>query len=195
MTEVKEAPKPKTVNGQGQTTDVAPRTKAAPLKTDERPFGFMRQFAEEMDRLFENFGLESWWPMPRVFTRGRELLRRAPEHWPVEWSPKLDVLEREGQFVVRVDLPGLTKEAVTVELGDELLTIRGQRKYETKEERAGYHYAERSFGSFYRAIPLPEGAEAAKATAEFHNGVLEVVMPAARRPEQTARRLEIREVK
>jgi len=195
MAEVKEAPKPKTENGPGQMRDIAPRTSTTALTTNGSPFAFMRRFAEEMDRLFEDFGLESGWHMPRFLSRGRELLRREAGFVPAQWSPRVDVLEREGHFVVRADLPGLSKEDVKVEVSDNMLTIQGERKQEKKEEREGYCYSECSYGSFYRAIPLPEGAEPSKATAEFRKGVLEVAVPAPSRPEQKARRLEVREGK
>ena len=76
-----------------------------------------------------------------------------------------------------------------------MLTIEGERKDEKTGERQGYTYSECSYGSFYRSIPLPEGAEMSKATAEFRNGVLEVTMPVAPRPEPKQRRLEVREAK
>jgi len=200
MAEVKEAPKPKTENGPGQTTDIEPRTSAAPMTSDAHPFPFMRRFAREMDRLFEEFGLESGLHLPRLhlprfLSRGHELLRREAGFIPAEWSPRVDVLEREGQFVVRADLPGLSKEDIKVEVSDDLITIQGERKHEKKEEREGYCYSECSFGSFYRAIPLPEGADASKATADFRKGVLEITVPAPSRPEPKARRLEVREGK
>ncbi len=66
---------------------------------------------------------------------------------------------------------------------------------EKKEEREGYYYGERRYGSFYRAIPLPEGVDTTRATAEFQKGVLEVVMPRAAVPEAKTRRLEVREAK
>ena len=97
--------------------------------------------------------------------------------------------------MVRADLPGMAKDDFKVEVSDDMLTIEGERKHEKKEEREWYHYSERSYGSFYRAIPLPEGIDASKATSEFRNGVLEVTMPAPTRKEQKARRLEIREGK
>ncbi len=84
---------------------------------------------------------------------------------------------------------------IKVEVTDEMLTIQGERKHEKEEKREGYYYGERAYGSFYRAIPLPEGADPAKATAEFHNGVLEVTMPAPKRPEKKSRLLEIQENK
>jgi HSP20 family protein len=69
------------------------------------------------------------------------------------------------------------------------MTIQGERKAEHKEEREGYYRSERSYGSFYRVIPLPEGAMTEQATANFRNGVLEVTMPAP--PAPKTRRLEI----
>jgi len=123
---------------------------------------------------------------------GRELLRREAGIVPVEWLPQIEVLEREGQFVVRADLPGLVKDDVKVEVTDDLLTIQGDRKQEKKEEREGYCYSECSYGSFFRSISLPAGAEASKATAEFRDGVLEVAMPAPAQSGKKVRRPEIR---
>jgi len=195
MTEVKEAPTPKTTNGRGQTQAIVPPAPTVPRKVMESPFTFMRRFAEEMDRFFEDFGLETGWRLPRFFTRGHELLRREVGFVPAEWSPRVDVFEREGQFIVRVDLPGMTREEIKAELTPELLTIQGERKQERKEEGEGSWYSECSYGSFYRAIPLPEGVDSTKATAEFEKGVLEVVMPKTTPPELKARRLEVREGK
>jgi len=195
MTNVKEAPKPKTANGPAEGKEMTRREPATLEKGNGWPFGLMRRFTKEMDRFFEDFGLESGWAMPRFLTRGHELLRREAGFVPAEWSPRVDVLEREGEYVVRADLPGMSREDVKVEITDELLTIRGERKLEKKEEREGYRYSECRYGSFYREIPLPEGVDPAKAMAEFHKGVLEVVMPATPRPETKARCLEVREGK
>ena len=112
-----------------------------------------------------------------------------------EWSPEVDVKEQDGRLLVRADLPGLSKDDIKVEVTDDTLTIQGERKEEKKEEREGYSYSECSYGRFYRAIPLPEGADTTKATAEFHNGVLEVGIPMPRLPEPQARRVEVREKK
>jgi len=155
----------------------------------------MRRFAEEMDQLFENFGLQTGWRMPSLLTRGHELLRREAGFAPGDWSPRIDVLERDGQFVVHADLPGLTKDDVKVDVTDDVVTIQGERKHHKKEEREGYCYSECSYGSFFRTIPLPAGAEAAKAQAQFNNGVLEITMPAPKQGAPKARRLEVREGK
>jgi len=195
MAEVKEAPKPKTENGRGHIKEIAPRVPNAPAVSSGIPFAFLRRFVREMDHLFEDFGPETGWHMPRLLRHGRKLLPRRAELATLEWSPRIDVIEREGQFVVRADLPGMNKEDVKVEVTEDAITIEGERKNEKKEEREGYYYCECSYGSFYRAIPLPEGAEASRATAEFRNGVLEVTVPAPSRPEPKARRLEVNEKK
>lgn len=193
MAAVKEAPK--TTNGPAQEIEITPR-KTLPLSPwYGSPFGMMRRLAEEMDRAFEDFGFEPRFHLPRLFRRGRELFRRETGQIPADWSPRVEVLEKEGQFVVRAELPGMTKDEVKVEIAENVLTIQGERKQEKKEEREGYHYSECSYGSFYRAIPLPEGVELAKAAAEFKQGVLEVTMPVAPRPEVKTRHLEVREVK
>jgi HSP20 family protein len=195
MSAIKEAPEPKTSNGPGQTKAIVPPVATAPQRVMESPFAVMRRFAEEMDRFFEDFGFETGWPMSRFFTRGPGLPRRAVGFVPAEWSPRVDVLERQGQWVVRVDLPGLTREEIQVEVTEELLTIHGERKETKDEAHKGYRYSECCYGNFYRAIPLPEGVDPAKATADFHKGVLEVVMPKPARPQPKARRLEIGERK
>ena len=186
MAEVTEAPK-KTEVTQGQGP-------AAPLMPWAEPtFALMRRFSEEMDRLFEDFGFGR--RLQTAFGRGRELLRREAGLIPAEWSPRIDVLERDGNYIVRADLPGMTKDDIKVEVTDEMITIQGERKQEKEEKREGYYYGERAYGSYYRAIPLPEGADPAKATAEFHNGVLEVTVPAPKKPEKKSRLLEVQEKK
>ena len=94
------------------------------------------------------------------------------------WSPQVEVFEREGQLVLRADLPGLTKEDVKVEVTNEAINISGERKSEHEEKREGYYRSERSYGSFYRSIPLLEGVNAEDANATFRNGVLEITMQA-----------------
>jgi len=196
MAEVKEAPKTSNGNAKGQTMDITRgQAPAAPVAVQGSPFEFMRRFAEEMEHLFEDFGFGAGWRLPRALTRGRELLRREAGLIPADWSPQVDIQHRDGKLVVRADLPGLSKEDIKVEIKDDVLSIEGERKQEKKEQREGYFYNECSYGSFYRAIPLPEGADATKATADFRNGVLEVAMPAPSRPEQKARRLQIGETK
>jgi len=193
MTEVKEAPKAKTGNGQGQAKEPVLRSPVEMQSAEAGGLEMVRRFAEEMDRVFEDFGHETGWHLPRFLARGRKLFRGGFGALATAWSPRIEVVERDGQFVVHADLPGMSKEDVKVEVTDGMLTIEGERKEEKKEERQGYNYSERTYGSFYRCIPLPEGADTSKATAEFRKGVLEVTMPTAPRPAQKQHRVEVRE--
>jgi HSP20 family protein len=193
MTELKEAPKPKTTNGPASVKENVPPAKSAvPGRRPASPFAFMRRFVEEMDHLFDDFGIESHFHVPSLFTRGRELVRRETGQIPAIWSPRIDVVNRDGQFVVRADLPGLSKDDVKVDITDEMIVIQGERKTEKKEDVEGCTYSECSYGSFYRAIPLPAGCETPKATAEFASGVLEIVVPSPRPIEPKKRRLEVK---
>ena len=82
----------------------------------------MRRFSDEMDRLLEDFGLR----LPGFVGRGRELIRREAGLIPADWSPRVEVRERDGRFLVRADLPGLSKDDVRVEVGEDRITIRGR---------------------------------------------------------------------
>ncbi|MCM3902472.1 MAG: Hsp20/alpha crystallin family protein [Pyrinomonadaceae bacterium] len=167
-----------------QSTELAP-SEAKPI-TASTPFGFMRRFATDMERLFDEF---EGFRIPSLF--GREFFPFTREFERVGWVPEVEVLQENDQFKVRVDLPGLKKDDVKVELTENILTISGERKEEKAEKREGYYRSERSYGSFYRQIPLPEGAKTDTATAEFTDGVLQVTMQAPER-EPLARRLEIK---
>ncbi len=144
------------------------------------PFAFMKRFGEEMDHLFEDFGIGSNLLVP-VF-RGQ---------FGEGWAPQVEMFERGNQLVVRADLPGLTKDDVKVELSNDAITIEGERKDEHQEKGEDFYRSERSYGTFYRKLPMPEGVKAENANATFNNGVLEITMPAPKHTEQKARRLEI----
>ena len=145
------------------------------------PFSFMRRFAEEMDNLFEDFDFRRDWLAP-VF--GNELGAGI-------WSPQVEMLQHNGELIVRADLPGLKKGDVKVEVTDNAVTIEGERRGEKEDKREGFYRSERSYGKFYRRLPIPEGIHVKDAEATFENGVLEVKMKASKREQQKARRLEI----
>jgi HSP20 family protein len=96
------------------------------------------------------------------------------------WAPALDLSETPQHFVLRTDLPGLDREAVSIELEDRVLTISGERR-PPEESKAAVRRAERAFGPFSRAVTLPEGVDPELVSASFANGVLEVRIP---KPEQ-----------
>ena len=93
------------------------------------------------------------------------------------WYPAIDVKEHDNKLFVTVELPGMKKEDVKVEITGDRLTLEGEKKHEKEEKKEGYFHCERSYGKFYRAIPLPEGVKAGEAIANFTNGVLEITVP------------------
>ena len=131
-----------------------------PLGTEDffraNPFQLMRHLSDEMDRMW----------------------RRGDDQ--SSWRPAMDIREHNGQLQVHAELPGVNERDVKVAIENEMLVIQGERKREEEKEEQGWYRSERSYGSFYRAIPLPEGAEGDKANARFNNGVLEITMPIAK---------------
>jgi HSP20 family protein len=155
--------------------------------TVSTPFTFMRRFATDMERLFDEF---EGFRFPSLF--GREFFPFTREFEHVGWVPEIEVLRKNGEFIVRADLPGMKKENVEVEINENVLTLSGERKEEMEEKREGYYRSERSYGTFYRQIPLPEGAKTETAKAEFMDGVLQITMQAPKQESQV-RRLEIKQ--
>jgi HSP20 family protein len=151
----------------------------------------MRRFAEDMESLLSDFGFGGGFYQPSSLFFGPELFSRMPYEMPGMWSPQVEVFERNGQLMVRADLPGLTKDDVRVEVTDDRLIIEGERRNEQEEKGEGFYRSELSYGRFFREIPLPEGASAQAAQATFKNGVLEVTMPVPQ-AQKRGRRLEIR---
>jgi HSP20 family protein len=158
-------------------------------KTPEtvNPFQMMRRFTKDMERLFEDF---RGFNFPNFFSTDFAPFQMAFDK--VEWVPQIEVLQNNGHFTVRAELPGLTKDDVKIEVTDNVLTLSGERKEEKEEKREGFYRSERRYGSFYREIPLPDGARTESATATFQNGVLEVNIPAPKIAAPT-RKLEITE--
>jgi HSP20 family protein len=132
------------------------------------PLAFMRRITEELDRVFGP----------------REDFAWMPELYPRMWAPQLEVFERNQKFVVRVDLPGLKKDEVKIEVTHDELTIEGERKLEEEEKKEeGLYRTERTYGKFFRRIEIPEYVKAEQAVATFKNGVLEIEMPVIPVPE------------
>jgi HSP20 family protein len=147
------------------------------------PFNVMRRFEDQMSRWFGDFGF------------GRDLWspRHGSQAGMSMWSPQIETFQRGDHFVVRADLPGLKKADINVEVTDEGITLQGERQAEHEEEREGYYRSERSYGSFYRMIHLPEGAIPESAKANFKDGVLEITVQAPPHEVSRGRRVEISE--
>jgi HSP20 family protein len=177
-----------------KTTEVAPRERQRVARRESLsaagPFRMLERFADEIESVFDDFGLARRWRAPQW--SGSWL--RAPLRATAEmWAPDVEVYHQNNDLVVRADLPGMKKDDVCIDVTDSDITISGERRQEQNTERGGVYRSERSYGSFCRTIPLPDGAIADQAKATFKDGVLEVRMPAPLERVTRGRRLEIKE--
>jgi len=138
------------------------------------PFALLRAMTDEMDRAFSGFGSTSGGGLQQT------------------WVPPMEIKEKDGHLVVFADLPGIQKNDVKVEVNDDVLVIEGERKQEREEGQGRSYRSERSYGRFYRAIQLPDGAKGDQARAEFNNGVLEVKIP-VEQSKSNRRQIQIQE--
>ena len=140
------------------------------------PFRGFYDMQSEMNRMFDEvFG---------------SLARRGGQHQghePTRWAPALDVLQEDGDIVVRAELPGVKLEDVGITLHNGVLTISGERKADEQREGSGYYVRERRYGSFRRSMTLPQGVDESKISARFDGGVLEVRVTGAAAVEEPKR--------
>lgn len=142
--------------GQGSVTPPERREEEVPLFSLQR----------EVNRLFDDF------------FRGFDLrpLRIAEERWG-GFSPKMDLEETEKEYRITAELPGVEEKDVEVLLTGNSLTLKGEKKEEKEEKGKSFYHVERSYGTFQRTVPLPEGIDLKKIDAEFKNGLLTVKLP------------------
>jgi HSP20 family protein len=136
-------------------------TVAVEERKPRRLLGWPEDFERYFDRRFREFPFRFW--------------RR-----PIEaeaWLPDVDVFEKNGNVVVRTDLPGMRPEDIDVSVEGDLLTIKGHREEEKEVKEEDYYCSERATGDFVRTVRLPEGVTADKIEAHYENGVLEVTVP------------------
>src|SRR5437773_2878214 len=138
------------------------------------PFRDLRTLQEEVNRLFSTNLTGGF---------GEEGIGRGA------WNPSVDIYENKDQIVLEAELPGMSREDFDLAIENNVITLRGERRFEKKDETDNYHRVERSYGSFTRSFTLPQTVSGEGATAEYRNGVLRVALP--KREETKARRIEI----
>ncbi len=156
------------------------------------PFNLMRRMAEDMDRIFGDFGFSPSFGLSPLVAPSMGQGRGLASGGLRAWSPQLETFRRGDKLVVRADLPGLRKEDVNVEVEDGMLTISGHRSEEEIEDRDDFYRSERSYGEFYRALPLPENVTGETCEATFKDGVLEVTLPLPKAQERKPRRIDVK---
>jgi HSP20 family protein len=147
------------------------------------PFSALRQMTSEFDRFFGEGGFPAF----------RFPFFKGSAFEGTSWMPEIDVFEKDNRLVTKIDLPGMKKEDVKVEITDGQLAISGERRSEAEEKKEQYYRCEREYGSFYRAVPLPEGVKLEDVKATFADGVLEVSVPLPAKAESKVHTVAIQE--
>ena len=129
------------------------------------PWGLLRRFNDDVNQLFSESRNAS------VGESDRSSIVTS------NWSPAVDIKEEDERFVLKADIPGVDPKDIDVTMEEGVLTIKGERKHESEQEREDYKRVERSYGSFYRRFSLPDTADAERVTAKGKDGVLEVFIP------------------
>ncbi len=124
------------------------------------PFRYLLDLQDDMNRLFDV-----------------SLARMPKEVLPSEWVPSMDVSEEKDKYVIKADLPGIEQDDIEIEVQDNVLTVKGQRKEEKEEKDKNYLRRECFYGSFERSLTLPTDVDADKAQADYKNGILLISLP------------------
>ena len=156
--------------------NLVPRFGRKPLPARREEADPIRDFQRQMNDLFADF------------FGGYPLAERGggPEWAPAAFTPRVDVAETDTEVKVSAELPGMDEKDISVELQDDVLILRGEKKSEQEEKGKNWFRREQSWGTFHRAVELPAGVDAGKAKAQFKKGVLTFTAP--KRPEEQARR-------
>jgi HSP20 family protein len=164
-----------------------PEQKERPRALGEwRPLASLRR---EVDRLFDEFHLGTWRrPAGSVFD--------VEPFWRGELSfgkaPAVDIAEKEKEYEITAELPGMEEQNIDVKFADGVLTIKGEKKEEKEEKKKDYYLSERHFGSFQRSFQVPDGVDADKIAASFKNGVLTVVLPKSAEAQKREKKIAIK---
>ncbi len=144
-------------------------------RAEENPFAMMQR---EMNRIFDSFNRDWGWGSFPAFTGS--------------FSPRMDIAENAKSFLVTAELPGMDEKDIDVSLAGDTLTIRGEKKDDREEKGEDYYYAERSYGSFNRSIPLPAEIDADKISASFKKGILTITLPKTAAAAETTKKIAVK---
>lgn len=128
------------------------------------PFRELEEMSDRLNRVFNR-------PTLSRTGNGKEIMTAA------DWSPVVDVLENDKEYVIKAEIPEVKKEDVKITVQDGVLTIQGERKHEAEEKGKRFHRIERSYGSFVRSFSVPDFVDEEKVAAEFKDGVLSLHLP------------------
>ena len=165
-----------------EAAEKLPQKQEQELKTQmpapARVQDYFKNVRAEMERAFSDFDRGFWSLIRRPMADVEPLSRRG---MTVGLAPTVDVVEKENEFEITADLPGLEQNNIELKLSGDVLTIKGEREEKKEEKKGNYYLSERQFGTFFRSFQMPESVDPEKINATFKNGVLMVILP--KRPE------------
>lgn len=153
------------------------------------PFHLFRRMSDEMEQFFDRAFGGGYVPSRDARSTGSSLGSWAGS---AAWAPRIEAFQRGDQFIVRAELPGLKRDDVRVNVTDDSLIIEGERRDEFENTHGDVYHTERSYGSFYREIALPDGTLSDNAEASFKDGVLEVKLQAPPSEVRRGRAVEVK---
>lgn len=171
------------------TTELKVRTDPAPAQPQEvarTPFDALRH---EIDRLFDDFLPASWGQsMHRPLSQG--IFAPHMTQWAA--APAMDIVEKNGVFLLTVELPGVDPGEIDVKISDGMITISGEKKEEVEKEEGDMRLSERRYGQFQRSCSLPDSIDIEKVGAQFSKGVLTVTLPKSAKALASEKKIEVR---
>ncbi|HHZ10615.1 MAG TPA: Hsp20/alpha crystallin family protein [Rhizobiales bacterium] len=160
--------------------------KAAPAARSWSPFENLRQ---EIDRLFDDFHPLGWRsPFGRM--AGGEV--PWPKLGALQIAPAVDLVEKDNEFEITCELPGMDEKDIELKLAGDMLTIKGEKTEQKEEREKDYYLSERRYGSFQRSFQLPDGIDTGKIDASFAKGVLTVKMPKSAEAQKKEKKIEVK---
>ena len=175
---------------------MAEDTSKIPVQTDKttssalHPWRPLERLRREIDQLFEDFGLGTFRSPFRRTLFDVDPFRRAKAAF--SGMPAVDVTETEKGYRVVAELPGMDEKDIEVKIASGMLTIKGEKQEEKEEEKQDYYVRERSFGSFERTFPVPDGVDLDKVEASFKKGVLTVTLPKTAEAQKAEKKITVK---
>jgi HSP20 family protein len=170
-----------------EATNLPVKTEKTTSKTAEwAPFDSLRR---EIDRLFDEFHPFDW-RLPSARSAFGFEMPRFRDDWAV--APAMDLIEKEKEYEISAELPGIDEKNVEIKVANRVLTIKGEKKDEKEEKQKDYYLSERRYGSFQRSFALPEGVDPDKIEANFAKGVLTVKLPKTVEAQKAEKKISVK---
>jgi HSP20 family protein len=164
-------------------------TGSARTGTSSSGWGHLDALRGEIDRLFDDFR-----PFGRRWPAARGSLEMELPGFRAGWNvaPAMDMVEKDGEFEISAELPGIEEDHVEVKVSNRILTIKGEKKEEKEEKQKDYFLSERRFGSFQRSFRIPDGVDAEGIEADFAKGILTVRLPKSADAQKAEKKIAVK---